>query len=82
MEPFALFQILKSLLPTEGNLGGNSSGLQEEKNSVSTENTNGAETEKPTDLGQEQRNDSTNFKRNAFLQFAAAHDERAKRTKK
>ena len=75
MEPFALFQILKSLLPTEAD----SSPSQKEKNSVSTENPKDAETEKSTNF---EREHSPDVKQNAFLQFVAAHDARAKRTKK
>ncbi len=78
MEPFALFQILKSLLPTEAD----SPPSQEEKNPVSAEKSNDAETEKSTNSEQETRKPSSDFKQNAFLQFAAAHDARAKRTKK
>ncbi|MBQ8283697.1 MAG: hypothetical protein IJX75_01255 [Clostridia bacterium] len=78
MEPFALFQILKSLLPIQAD----PPHPQEEKNSVSTENVSSSETEKSTDLEREQRDYSSDFKQNAFLQFAAAHDARAKRTKK
>ena len=86
MEPFGLFNLLKSLLPQTENPP-QASGENADGNGSGLNGTNGAaQTEKDLEFSSKQEKGAPNFAneppQNAFLDFVTRHDERKKQIKK